>query len=72
MFLQNCVLEADNQFSSKHIFRLFMFYKRTNQIITSKCNLKHPLSQVAYHVHVFLFDKLIASIGCPLKHMDWI
>ncbi|KAJ0453013.1 hypothetical protein HanHA300_Chr15g0585541 [Helianthus annuus] len=31
-------------FSSKHFFRLFTFYKRNNQIITSKRNPKHPLS----------------------------
>ncbi|MFS8001608.1 hypothetical protein Hanom_Chr13g01192331 [Helianthus anomalus] len=45
MLLQNCVLEADN-----HIFiqtiRLFMFYKRNNQIITSKRNPKHPLNMI--------------------------
>uniref|UniRef100_A0A251VQB2 Uncharacterized protein n=1 Tax=Helianthus annuus TaxID=4232 RepID=A0A251VQB2_HELAN len=30
-------------FLSKHFVRLFMFYKRNNQIITSKRNPKHPL-----------------------------
>ncbi|MFS7938534.1 hypothetical protein Hanom_Chr05g00440811 [Helianthus anomalus] len=32
-------------FSSKHFFRLFMFYKRNNQIITSKRNPKHTLKR---------------------------
>ncbi|KAM0004812.1 hypothetical protein Hdeb2414_s0229g00840961 [Helianthus debilis subsp. tardiflorus] len=48
MLLQNCVLEADNHFFIQTLFRLFMFYKCNNQIITSKRNPKHPLSLLGF------------------------
>ncbi|MFS7967381.1 hypothetical protein Hanom_Chr09g00785131 [Helianthus anomalus] len=39
-------------FSSKHLSRLFMFYKRNNQIITLKRNPKHPLSCIQFVLQV--------------------
>ncbi|MFS7987328.1 hypothetical protein Hanom_Chr11g01021201 [Helianthus anomalus] len=49
-FSKTAFLRQINTFSSKHFFRLFMFYKRNNQIITSKRNPKHPLKRICNSV----------------------
>ncbi|KAF5778818.1 hypothetical protein HanRHA438_Chr12g0563381 [Helianthus annuus] len=49
-------------FSSKHFFRLFMFYKRNNQIITSKRNPKHPYFNYYYSCRLRMYVWMYISM----------